>query len=390
MNVYFFISSTLVSSIAFLLIEVLRGRRSLILDVLIEMVAYTLLFLIPKSGFLIASIIAVLHGATTSFNLVLKSAIVLIADKERRKSVNGRLFICRSMISVISGLVGQELYIASGNYPSSIILSLLMMFIALITATLFDEMKIKSLKFSEHLFKPITMLRNMRKVYTRHIFMLSLLATTGHLLHISLAFYSGNIFIERKKNTERNLRFSRALSYIAIPFKLFAVFVVNFISIFDSKTRIAVNTKENDVLYGYVDGLTKIVSATLVYIISSFPKTDFQTFCGAFIIALLAMVAIYALGQARSLTSTYLLYIVAYSLSYASKQISNNGLSSYEDYTFVISANLFFTSIVHIALSYLALFTNADVKKKLQMYFYFTSILLLIFLFLAIIPYFKV
>lgn len=376
----FFTSSIVVSLVSFLAIELLGNRVSLFVDTFAEMLVYLILMLMPFRNRFLTATAYLLHGATTSFGVVMKSILNSTADrKEDRKVILSTAVNIKTSVSVVSSWIGQDIIMCGGNHFVNISISLIGLSLALLTTFMLPSTspEAEAEKFIDNLWRPAVAWARVRDTYTPGVILASLLSSSASILYICLSFYSAGIFLEKRKNgAETDVRVNRMLFLVAKPVRLVSYVAIKIFSNFDSSVSYHSNPSKPVIVHGYIEGCSKILSSFVGLQISRLISED-RCVPLAFITSMTTIAFIYLLGMSGSMSYSYLFYVLASLSSSMCKTISNLGLQSVckeSGYKFVLGFNLFVSSIVHISITHFSRAHGLSVKSKLMSYFYVNTV----------------
>lgn len=381
LNPFFFVASMLASLVAFLIIELLGNKNTLIADNIMETLVYIVILIMPKRHFPLGILSCLLHGATTSINVVTKSILLETAPKDitNLHEILPRYNTYKAITGVFASWIGQDIILCGGNYYINLIMSIVRMLVTTAVVLPLQDTPVKQSgeKLIKLLSEPAILWRRMRNAYDKETTMISLLNTSGGILYICFAFFTASIFLE--KRNQSNLTPSnntwRIFQYMFRPLRLVSRVFITLASLFTSTVSYKTEAVKPAVVHGYIDGLSKITTSIVSRMISVIPKTTKEIAIYSFVSSLITMAATYYLGRTKSLTNSYVLYIIASAGAASCKNIAGNGLIASLDRKFVLSMNLFLSSIIHMAISVLTKKANLHINQKLTMYFYVTLFL---------------
>ncbi|CAD26070.1 similarity to FOLATE TRANSPORTER [Encephalitozoon cuniculi GB-M1] len=372
----FFTSSIVISLTSFLIIELLGNKVSLFADTFAEMLVYLIFLLMPFKNRFLTAAVYVLHGATTSFGVVMKSILNSTADeKEDRKVILSTVVNIKTSVGVVSSWIGQDIIMCGGNHLVNISISLLGLFLALLTTLLLPAStpRREEEKFIDYIWNPTEAWKRIVDTYSYRVILASLLSSSASILYICLSFYSAGIFLEKRKNgAENSIKINRVLFFVAKPVRLVSYTVIRIFSRFDSSVSYHSNPNKPVIVHGYIEGCSKILSSFAGLQISRIISED-RCVPLALLTSTATVAFIYLLGASGSMSYSYLFYILASLSSSLCKTISNIGLQSVceeSGYKFVLGFNLFVSSIIHISITHYSRAYHLSVRSKLMAYFY--------------------
>lgn len=374
---FFFTSSIVTSLVAFLVIELLGNKLSILADTLLEVAVYLIFVFMPFKGHHWTMLAYVLHGATTSMGVVMKSIITEAADKGASKGVVlSATASIKTFASVISSWVGQDIIMCGGSHHMNMVVSLLSLLLS--AAVVFPlpptVAKTGGDMLVSHLTSPRDMGARMRGAYTEEVVLMSLLSSSASILYICLSFYSANIFLEKRIGWMGNTVWANRVFFVlARPVRLVSYLIIRVFSIFDASVSYHSNPNRPVIVHGYIEGCAKMLSSLAGLAMSKVICAD-NCVLPAFITSIATMCLICLLGTTESMSSSYLLYVLASLASFMCKNIANIGLSEAREYRFVLSTNLFVSSVVHISITYYSKLHNLSVRSKLMAYFYVNGV----------------
>lgn len=376
MNVYFFVSSLIVALISFLIVRIFGNKLSLFIDTSIEIVAYYLLMIMSDRDFLIGKIISSLHGSSTALNSVLKSVVVsnFGTDKHKNKELMSEITILKCTASVFSSWVGQDIFISTKSYFLNLNISTFTLVCALLSALLIDNDNQPKDKVS--IARELQ--DNFSLVTDFGIMSLCLLSITANILVICLSFFSANVFIERRRCGRS--RVTKYIFLILTPFRFLSKLLINFFILLGvtklDKSEEDIELKKKElVMHGYIDGIAKICSALICYLMAKIPVSDKYRFHFSIAITLCTNASLFLLYVVDSLSLSYLFFTISFSLSTSIKIILYTEFNTHPYKNFIFSFNMFVSSLIHISLSCLSIYKKSDVKQRFRYYFYVCLVL---------------
>lgn len=373
---FFFISSVVTSLGAFLLIELLGSRLSVFAAALVEMLVYLVFMAMPFRSRVCTTLVYVLHGATTSLGVVLKSIPVdIAADKEEKIRVSSNIKAIKTSVSVVSSWLGQDIIMCGGSHHANIALSIASLSAAAGTTLFLPAAETRMDRFVGYLANPREMARKMASVYTARIVLSSLLSTSASIMYICLSFYSASMFLEKKRSgAENDVKLSRVLFLITRPIRFISYIVIRIASVFDGSVY-QPGSNKSLIVHGYVEGSAKILSSLAVLGTSWLVRSENGGLVPwALGTSMTTMLMIHLLGKAGTMTLSYVFYIMASVSSHVCQNIANMGLTNTAEYGFILSMNLFVSSIIHISITYLSRAYDLSVRAKMKAYFYVNSV----------------
>ncbi|KAH9410691.1 hypothetical protein HK407_12g18230 [Ordospora pajunii] len=371
----FFISSTAVSLVSFLIIELLGNRMSLFVDTLLEIIVYLIFIFMPFRSTFLVSTAYVLHGATTSFGVVMKSILSSTAGKNEDKNVIlSTATSIKTFVSVISSWLGQDIIMCGGTHLVNMCVSLSGLSLALLTTLTLPGTghRVEKAKFVDSIKAPTQMWSMMKDAYAKDVIVASTLSSSAGILYICLSFYSAGIFLEKRSGIESNTRINRMMFLIAKPVRLLSYTIIKLFSLMDNSIVYELNPSKAVIIHGYIDGCSKILSSLIGLQVSRVVSKGMCIPLG-FLASVIAMAFAFLLWMSSSMSCSYMFYILSFIASSICKTIANMGLQNVCDatqYKFVLSFNLFLSSIIHISITCYSKRQLLTLRSKLMVYFY--------------------
>lgn len=360
---FFFISSLIFGIIGPFFVEIFGEKIILICETICELSFLCSFHFIPQNGVLSLILMTTLHGMSTSFNLLTKN--MLYADGGNREKLYALFNTVKRTSGVFSGLVGQDLYFASGSYTPALILSIITSFIATIISFFLKSPAIS-----------INTEKNPKyKVFTRQHIFFSLLNIVGSTIYISFIVYSASIFIERKKN--RNVRsniFGKILYNILYPLRLISLIFLQILSFF---TKVEFHKKFDDekLIFGYIDALSRLISIFITY---SIGRYNYGIRILSYISLLLVFPIIFstfAMGRTNTLFGTYIFYILGSTTSNCLLVLTHAGFNKVRKMAILTGINLTISSIIHISINFISKINKLPAQYKMYLYLITSSVL---------------
>ncbi|KAM0671810.1 hypothetical protein CWI42_121480 [Ordospora colligata] len=371
----FFISSTVVSLVSFLIIELLGNKMSLFADTMLEIIVYLILMFMPFRSTLLISTAYVLHGATTSFGVVMKSILNSTADKNEDKNVIlSTATSIKTFVGVVSSWLGQDIIMCGGTHLVNMCVSLSGLLLALITTLILPGAghTVENAKFVDSIKTPAEMWKKMKNAYSKDVIVASTLSSSAGILYICLSFYSAGIFLEKKSGIESNMRINRMMFLIAKPVRLLSYTIIKLFSLMDSSVVYHMNPSKAVIIHGYIDGCSKILSSLIGLQVTRVVSKGMCIPFG-FVASAVAMAFAFLLWMSSSMSYSYMFYILSFIASSICKTIANMGLQNVCDatqYKFILSFNLFLSSFIHISITFYSKQQLLSLRSKLMVYFY--------------------
>lgn len=369
LNPFFFISSLIMSLVSFYVVEKFGNIISLVIDTILELLVYLLFFLRPERSFLMGIVVCSLHGASTSMNSVLKNIIISTApDRNESRKVMANTQTLKNVVNIFSSWIGQDIYIHSKEHRVNIFYSIVSLVVSLVVVTLLPHGK--TLVKGESIGSYRNLGNYIMKAYDSKTLSYSLMYVSSSILSICLSFFAASIFLERKKKAESNVLFLNRITFkLMKPFRWISYCLVKFYSLISFTPLMTGRENQDIVIHGYVDGFAKLFSALLGYLITKIDFSESSLPSVSMILNIATMASLYLLGTTSSLVFSYLFFIISYSFSSAAKVLVLVLLYRNEKKSFIISLNMFFSSLIHILLSYVSLYMNCNVQTRFLLYF---------------------
>lgn len=357
-------------------------KYTLILNSLLEILCFAIFYYMKPRSFPCAMLTGFLHGAYTS--LATQAKVILFSHRPDYLSKENMVtiyYFIKKLNGVLSAWVGQDLKYASGSYQSSLIVSAFNITLSTVLCFFIKNDNNTSIQTKPNLLKIInnrTLIASLKTIYTKNMIYFSALNIVASSLYIAFALYSSSIFIARRKNINPSVHaLGKVLFTLSKPISTLTKVIIYFTSFLDSSIKYNVVYARNAIIFGYIDGLSKLVSilcSTLLNIL--WPSTNYLH-CKCFVSTVLVMVFTYCIGVTDSLSNTYLLYVCGSVVSQMSIFWSMDGLL-YEGEMLgvVIGMNLMVASVVHIGISCYCVIKGVGVGRKMMVYFWVNSIML--------------
>lgn len=358
---FFFISGFLASLVGPLFVEHFGEKNILIWDTIFDLVFLACFFIIPNGRVAPLVLITCMHGASSSLSLLTKG--MLYAEGGSREKTYSTFNVIKRVSSILSSWIGQDLFFASSEYSPALILSILSTTCCLATA-FFLTGTVK--KAENTLFTTARVLT--RDSFTRNYVFFSVLNIIASTIYISFAFYSANIFIERRKNTNLASNvIGRVLYYALLPFRALIFLFIKALSLvmpikYDPKYD------EEKLIFGYVDGIAKIVSVLFSTLLT---RRRYETGTLAYIslfLVLLSIVATFLMGYTSTLISSYLCYVFGATLSNTLLMLTHSGFNKAPHLPTLLGINLTISSGIHIGISYFSRWKKMNANQKMYLY----------------------
>ncbi|EPR79517.1 hypothetical protein SLOPH_1824 [Spraguea lophii 42_110] len=384
---WLFVSSLFVSIFSSLLSRKIGNKICLLLDTIADILVQIILCCMNNKNIFFAALSCGFHGISTSLAHISQCIVYEIEPNNvLRNKVMGKYQVVRKIAQIISSFIAQNLRYGSGNNISSLYLSLLSITTSLIFGV-FLKTKAKKEKTSfiefiyENGFKKYIL-----SIYTPKVLFYSLINILASIIYISFEIYSNSIFIERKRNQDiKSIYFTKILNIILYPLELLSFVIIKFLSCFDR--RIIYQNKNNDniLLFGYIQGLCKLVSAIVTYFVSSstFESYVHKTIC--IILVILIVLFTSMLRYFTSLLSTYIFYMAIIAFSTTLLRLSHTGYNKENSLEEITSTNLFISSIIHVAITYISKYKKSKASEK--MYYYYTIAVVIFAISLGVLTY---
>ncbi|EJW02033.1 hypothetical protein EDEG_03517 [Edhazardia aedis USNM 41457] len=378
---FFFIASLFASMYGPIIIKGIGNMNVMLLETFLEIVNCFILYFMGDRMLRDARIVSIFHGTASSFTTIGKGILLELkpphkADKDMI-AANG---LIKRIGGVLSSWIGQDLKYSTGEHQANLLFSLFMLVLSF-GIGLFVPSKYKS--GGANLFEFFTSkesLETLMDIYNGRVIFFCLLNIIGSTLYICFAIYSVSIFIERKKDVDPGVNFiGKWLYALSYPMRAISWSIVKMLSIFDRSLVYAPKYDKDTVIFGYIDGLAKLMAGLSGYIISKCAKKVVVYRHGCMICIILVMVLTYSMGATRSLLQSYLIFIVCAACSQVGLNWSSVGFSKNNEQlvSLIMGINLLISSIIHISISYYSKYMNYNATNKMLLYFYINSCLLI-------------
>ncbi|KAF7680946.1 hypothetical protein TCON_2437 [Astathelohania contejeani] len=388
----FFISSLFTPLLAPFIADYIGNKGGTIFETFIELMVYIIFFLMPPKNIRIGMLTGVMHGATSAMASIFKGIILeIMPNHKNRSEVLADQALIKRVSSVAASWIGQDINFSTGDNTCNLYISFFMMLSSFILSIFIPTPKGNSIKekslieiflsgWEETCSKFYT-------IYSKPILIFSILNIISSSLYIAFAIYSSNIFIERKKEVDISVnRLGKILYYISAPTRFLSGLLVRFISIFDKSVVYCPEYKKNIIIYGYIDGIAKIVTGIIGYAIGKHTYDYHIHLTITTIVIIFLIIFTFFLRHVKSLISTYCLYLLASTASMTALIISKNGFSCKKgDIAILNSVNIFFSSLIHIFISYYTKWRGVNAEGKLFYYIFINICLLALVLLLNFI-----
>ncbi|KRH92574.1 Major Facilitator Superfamily (MFS) [Pseudoloma neurophilia] len=359
----FFISSFIATIIGPFFIEYFGEKPVLIVEAFLEIIFLVCFFFIPTNGILPLIVITCLHGANTSLGVLTKRLI--FAEGGVKAVVNSTFNMIKRSSSILSGLVGQDLFFSSGNYVPSLILSILTSSLAGIVSFFLISPENKK---SEHV--------GTIPLFSNQTIFFSAIYIVGSTVYIAFSVYSASVFIERRKNGNMSSNmFGRLLYYLLSPLRIFSFLFLKFLSLFMSADFIPKYDNEK-LIFGYIDAIARCMSITSAFFIC---KNDYTLVTHSIVLLIMVIPTIFItffIGRMTSLFSTYILFIFGTTCANSVLILAQNGLNNVERMSVCIGINLTIANIIHMTINYYCKYKKYPAYKKMTCYMISTLLLL--------------
>ncbi|KAM0677582.1 hypothetical protein BDAP_001909 [Binucleata daphniae] len=378
---FFFVSSLFASFFGPVLVSFIGNKYTLLFETGLELITYFIFYFMPERSFFYATLTGLFHGIVTSLGSLTKG--ILLEHKPDRFE-NEVMYRDHNTIKkscgVLSSWIGQDIKSITQSHQANLVFSFVTLLSSLglcakIPDTGIREKKsnLASIIFSRDAFTKI------RDIYTNQVLYFSILNIIGSTLYICFAMYSANIFIARKKEVDPSvLLLGKVMHRISIPVRLISRVIVFFVRLIDRSIHFNPTYDKNAVIFGYIDGLAKLVSAIFSFLMSlTLQKSSFLDL-RCFISSICVILFTFLMGKTESLMKSYIIFILGSVASQTSLIWSYNGLTvDKSDLHIILGLNLVASSLIHISVSYISKVRNSELNSKVLMYFYVSSALLL-------------
>lgn len=357
---FFFVSSFISGLIGPFLVSWFGEKKILITESILECLFLTAFHFIPEGQIKYLIFITCMHGASTSLSIVTKK--ILYADGGKREKIISNFNTLKRVSSVMSGLIGQDLYFSSGEHTPSLIMSIITSIIASLISFFVTPVKEIITSKKTELFSQ------------RHVFF-CLLYIVGSTIYIAFSVYSASIFIERKKNTNLGTyRFGRFLYSILMPLRLISFIFLKFLSLFmnvDFKSKY----DNEKLIFGYIDGLSKVAAVLFSYPITSRKySTEFLAILTLFMVIPTITITFY-MGKVKNLLTTYILYLVGMTSSFCILTLTHVGFNQCIRMEILVGINLTVASFIHISINMYGRYKKLSAQEKMRFYLFSSLVL---------------
>jgi len=171
----------------------------------------------------------------------------------------------------------------------------------------------------------------------------------------------------------------KVLFSVLWPFRIFSWVFVNMASLFDGSVKYDPKYDKNTMIFGYIDGLAKLISIGSSKILTSILEDRMKVRHMAYIATLLVMTFTFVMGKTNSLMKSYMVFILGSICSTLSLLWSYDGFTTPETKPImhvIYGTNLVVSSLIHICISYYSKYKNYNVNVKMYMYFWTNLVLL--------------
>lgn len=376
---FFFLASLFASIFGPMLMSWFGSKWTLCMNSALELVCYAIFYFMLPRSFACAIAAGFIHGLVSA--LTTQSKPILFENRpdyiQKKTMLLIYIFIKKSC-GVVSSWLGQDLKYATGNHQSSLMVSAFTMSLSLVLCVFIRDPKGKEKEdFAKILFSGAAFER-IGRIYTRDILYFSCLNIIGSSLYIAFALYSASMFIERKKDVDPSVfMFGKALHMISAPIRRVARAIIYLTSMIDGSIIYAPSYDKNTIIFGYIDGLAKLVSVISSTFLNLVWSGTEYLHAKCFVATVLVMFFTYLIGTTNNLMTSYIVYILGALASQTSSVWSYDGLLIDTSVLHIIlGMNLMIGSIIHILISYFTKMRNYSVSKKMQLYFWVNTLLL--------------
>lgn len=377
---FFFIASLFAAIFGPMLTGWFSSKFTLCMNALLELICYAIFYFMPERNFPCAIVSGLVHGMVTA--LTMQAKPVLLDNKPSYIDESSMMLIynfIKKFCGVFSSWLGQDLKYATGNHQSSLMVSTGTMSLSLILCFFIKNQNqgIKKENFAEMLVSAEGYYK-IWQIYTRDVIYFSCLNIIGSSLYIAFALYSASMFIERKKDIDPSVfMFGKILYSISTPIRNVARVIIYFTSKLDSSITYAPVYNKNTIIFGYIDGLSKLLSTVSSTVLNLIWSGSGFLHVKCFISTVMVMVFTFLIGNTSNLMTTYIVFILGAVASQTSSVFSYNGLMfDNKIFHIILGMNLMVSSIIHISISYYTKVRNYDVSKKMLLYFWVNTVLL--------------
>lgn len=377
---FFFIASLFASLLGPVLVSKFGNKFVLLVDTGLELVCYTIFYYMPERSFALTVVTGLLHGIVTSFGSLTKG---ILMDNKPEAASKEKMFrehaAIKKFCGVLSSWMGQDMKYATGSHQCNLLFSFFTLCSSFVLCLFVPESHIdgSKKKLLELMFQG-SFYSSMREIYTNDVLYFSLLNVIGSTLYISFAMYSASLFIERKKELDPSVNIlGRGLYNLSKPIRVLTKGLIRVISVFDKSISYAPSYNKNTMIFGYIDGLSKLVAIICSCLLSLIFQESTTTPYRCALATVLVMIFTYLMGKTRSLMNSYIIFILGSTASQISFIWAYKGISADESVLHIIlGLNLVASSIIHIIVSYYTKWRNYDVGSKILVYFWVNAGLL--------------
>lgn len=377
---FFFIASLFASLLGSVLVSKIGNKFTLLIDTGLELICYVIFYLMPERSFAWCIVTGLLHGVVTSFGSLTKG--ILMENKppevDREKMFREHATI-KKLCGVFASWMGQDMKYSTGTHHCNLLFSFCTLILSFCICYAIPEASTKEEKknFLEVLFSG-SFLKQIREIYDCDVAFFSLLNIIGSTLYISFAMYSASLFIERKKDIDPSVSaFGRVMYNISKPIRYVTWVIIKTFGFFDTSVQYNPSYNKNTIIFGYIDGLSKLLSILSSLAMSWTFEKNSALHLRCFGSTVLVMFFTYLMGVTTNLMNSYIVFILGSTASQISFIWAYKGLSKNKEVLHIIlGLNLVGSSLVHIFISYYTKWRNYSVSKKIMVYFYVNAVLL--------------
>ncbi|EPR78361.1 hypothetical protein SLOPH_1826 [Spraguea lophii 42_110] len=376
---YFFLLSMIIP-IVYFLFSFLGNKIWLYVYVIVDELANIILLKLPKENIFYSNIYAGLCGISSSVVSSTHTIVYdIIPDKNTRNKMMGRYQTFRRFVQIFGTFLGQNLRIDSGSNITSLYITIIFGGVAVFFVYLLEPQKSSFTTPVLHYIFKIGIKKYFKEVYSVEIIFYSLMNIIASIIFVSFAVYSSSILIERKKNTNLNLRyFSNFLLIIFYPLKLFSFTIIKLFSLFSSKVSIKNEADPDIILFGYINGLCKLISILISYPIISTTFSPISLKIWNIVFVILIFLLTFMLNRYTSILSTYIIFILGFGCSSTLISLSHNGFNKVKRINDISSTNLFISTVIHVFITYLSKRMKSNAAQKLHYYLGVSMVLFII------------
>ncbi|KAM0686827.1 hypothetical protein COBT_001942 [Conglomerata obtusa] len=379
---FFFISSLVASFFGPVLVYYIGNQKTILFETGVELLTYVIFFYMPERSFSLAILTGLFHGMVTALGSLTKGILLENMPSHLKKDdMLARHVGIKKACGVFSSWIGQDMKFVTQSHQANLLFSFMTLFVSFGICTFIPS--------GEHrkpggnlliLLASSDRYEKIRAIYTNECLIFSLLHIIGSTLYICFAMYSANIFIARKKDADPSVfKVGKVLYTMSKPIRFLSRFLVAFVGLFDRSIVYRSKYDKNTVIFGYIDGISRLAAMLSGIFISKKLLEDVNPYATGFISTVLIMFFTFAMGKANTLMKSYMIYILGSVFSQINILAVCCELNKDKDNIHTIyGMNLVASSIIHISVSYYCRWKRSEVDTKMLAYFYVSCAILLL------------